>query len=75
MLRHCVNSRLPAQALRTSLLGVNLVKAAAIGKVGFVGFFPTTEGLLNGEQFELGQPLERAVLANEVFRFKKPDRP
>ena len=40
-----------------SPIGVNLVKAPAIGKVGFVGFFPTTKGLLNGEQLELGELL------------------
>jgi hypothetical protein len=42
---------------RPSLLGIDLVKAAAIGKMGFVGFFPATKGLLNGEQVELGELL------------------
>jgi hypothetical protein len=42
---------------RPSLLGVDLIKAAAICKVGFVGFFPATKGLLNDKQVELGELL------------------
>ena len=42
---------------RPSPFGVDLVKAAAICKVGFVGFSPATKGLLNGEQVELGELL------------------
>ena len=42
---------------RPSFLGVNLVKACAIGKVGFVGFFPATKGLVDGEEVSLGNCL------------------
>jgi hypothetical protein len=37
------------------LLGVNLVKAVAVGKVLLVGLFSAAKGLVNGEELDLGE--------------------
>ena len=47
------------------LLQVNLVKAAAIGKVIFVRLGPAAKGLLYGEQSDSGQLLD--VLGLKFF--------
>ncbi len=40
-----------------SLLQINLIETATVCEVIFVGFFPATKCLLNGEQGKLGQLL------------------
>ena len=55
--RWCVNDLKIPVFKNHLLLQINLIEATAISKVIFVGFFPSTKCLFNGEHGKLGQLL------------------